>query len=376
MLCWDSLDNARIMEIPPLLEQLLTVTVENGASDLHIRSGRTPVIRLHGSLQSVDVPDLEVETVREMQEWLDSVQPVGVKDPYQLQRDVAIQHPELGRFRVSVFYERNRPAITFRHVKREIPELETLNLPSDLLRSLLRYPEGLILISGATGSGKSTTLAALLQDMGKRENKHVITLEDPIEYLFTDDHSVYTQREIGIDTEDFPRGLRAALRQDPDIIVIGELRDSDTFRVALRAAETGHLVISTTHAGNSSQTLERLLEFSTGDEVGLRRVSESLRGIVTQKLLPGMYGERVPALEFFRPGATSRDYIYRGDLPRIQDLLEESGEEGSFSFTTDLYRLVMEAKITKAVAMANCTNAKTLEMKLKGIIVGSGRTLD
>lgn len=364
------------MEIPHLLEQLLAITVENGASDLHIRSGRTPVLRLQGILQSVEVPALEIETVREIQNWLDSEQPVGVRDPHQLQRDVAIQHAEHGRFRVNIFYERNRPAITFRHVKRDIPPLDNLNLPTDLLRSLLHYPEGLILISGATGSGKSTTLASLLQDMGMRENKHVITLEDPIEYLFTDDHSVFTQREIGIDTEDFPHGLRAALRQDPDIIMIGELRDSETFRVALRAAETGHLVISTTHAGNTSQTLERLLEFCSGDEVGVRRVSESLRGVVTQKLLPGMFGERFPALEFFRPGVVGREYIYRGDLPRIQDLLEESGEEGSFSFTTDLYRLVKEARITKAVAMANCTNAKSLEMKLKGIIVGAGRTLD
>ncbi len=365
------------MDLINVLDGILELAVENHASDIHIRAGKPAILRINGQLQVIEMEGLSREQVFEILKYLEAQQPGQRRMEGALQKDFALLHPQYGRFRVNAFYERSVPALAFRRVKSHIPSLQELQLPTEPMRSLIRHSQGLILVSGATGSGKSTTLAALLNDMNQTTDNHVVTLEDPIEYLFEDNLSVFTQREVGIDTEDFPQGLRSALRQDPDIIMIGELRDAETFRVALQAAETGHLVISTTHAANSFQTMERILEFyePSYHEVILRRLSENLRGVISQKLLPGMDGKQIPVMELFKPGPGSRQLIRDADFSKIQDLLEEAGEDGSFSFTADFHRLVSEAKITKGIAMEYCPNPRALEMRLKGIVLNTGKII-
>lgn len=285
-----------------------------------------------------------------------------------------LQDSAIGRFRVSAFYQRGTPSIVFRHVKDSPPSFEDLNVRAEVLQKLALSKDGIVLVCGATGSGKSSTLAAMLNHLNHTVDKHIVTLEDPIEFSYTDDKCIFNQREIGIDAPSFELGLKAVLRQDPDVILVGEMRDKQTFETALHAAETGHLVFATLHASSVTQAVQRLFEFFPPDQQqGIQRqVSLSLRGIICQKLLPGLERGRVPLAEIMVVDSLAKKIIEEGQLEKLPAVIEAGEKAGSQSFNADILRLINEGKIAKQVGLDNSPNPKALEMNLKGIFLSSG----
>lgn len=358
-----------------LFNSLLQLAVENGASDIHIKSDKPAFLRLHGSLEPVDMDALKTEQVKE---FIESTVPEQFFEDWQtnLQVDYCYDLNDLGlgRFRVNGFYQRGLPSIVFRHVKDKPPSFEDLNHDPKVFKDLARSHNGIVLVCGPTGSGKSSTLAALLQYINNNFDKHIVTLEDPIEFNYTDDKSIFNQREIGIDSPSFALGLKAVLRQDPDIILIGEMRDADTFETALHAAETGHLVFGTLHAGNAQQAVQRLFEFFPIDQQPImrRQIAGALRATITQKLVPGMEGGRIPAVEIFVVDKLAESVIEDGAFEKIPAVIESGEDTGSKSFNKDLYRLIKAGMISKADGLEASPNPKALEMNLKGIFLSTG----
>lgn len=287
------------------------------------------------------------------------------------QVDFAHRAQGVGRFRVNAFHQRGSVSIVFRHIKSEIPTFEQLNLQPEPLLNLAQGKDGILLFCGATGMGKSSTMAAMLNWVNQNSEKHIVTIEDPIEYTFTDHRSVFNQREIGIDVPNFSKAIKSVLRQNPDIILIGEMRDAETFETAISAAETGHLVISTMHAATVAQAMTRLFEFFPADqrEQARRQIAGTLRGIICQKLIPAMDGGRVPSNEVLFADATIKNLILEGQFEKIQSLLESSSDSRTFSFNKDLYRLIRAGKITKSEGLRFSPNPQALEMNLKGIFI-------
>jgi twitching motility protein PilT len=284
------------------------------------------------------------------------------------QVDFAYFLEHAGRFRVNAFLQRGSVCMVFRHIKSKIPNLEDLG--DKTLTQFANAKDGIVLICGAAGSGKSTTMPCMLNWVNRNVAKHVVTLEDPIEYNFIDDKSVFNQREIGIDTPNFKKALRAVFRQNPDIILIGEMRDADTFETAMSGAETGHLVFTTLHAVSAQQAIMRLFEYFPPEkhELVQRKLSECLCGVIVQKLLPSLEEDsRVPAQEIMVADPVVTSMIKNGKFDKIQSLLDGSPESGSRSFNKELFRLVKEGKISKGDALKNSPNRQALEMNLKGI---------
>ena len=280
-----------------LLRELLTYAVKNEASDIHIKVDSPPAFRLHGTLKSIGERMLTIEEVTKM---VDTMVPSHLRSKYDEDREVDLSYSEseVGRFRVNIFFSHGTPTVAMRHVKTEIPTFEELSIP-DSLRDLALAPNGIVLICGTTGSGKSTTLAALIQHINSTLNRRIITIEDPIEYVFADKESIISQREVGLDTPSFNSALKHVLRQDPDVILIGEMRDAESFNAALGAAETGHLFFSTLHTSNASLSINRILDFFPAREREQVRMSlaANLRAVVCQRLIPAIQGGVVPAIE-------------------------------------------------------------------------------
>jgi twitching motility protein PilT len=288
------------------------------------------------------------------------------------QIDFAYTAENIGRFRVNAFHQRGTVSVVFRHVKSRVPTFKDLNLEEEPLLHLARAKDGIVLICGATGSGKSSTMAAILDWVNHNFDRHIVTVEDPIEFTFQDDKSVFNQREIGLDVPDFGTAIRSVLRQNPDIILIGEMRDRETFETAISAAETGHLVLSTMHASTVAQSLTRLFEFFPPEQqqAARRQISGSLCGIICQKLIPALEGGgRLPANEILNADSTIRTLILEGKFEKIQSLLESTGDSHTFSFNKDLYRLVKAGLISKADALRFSPNPQSLDMNLKGIFI-------
>lgn len=361
-----------------IFAQLLQLAVQNRASDIHVKSGKPAYLRIHGALQAVDMEPLSAHQVLQFIEYSC---PIPFFDRWQQdnQIDFSYKIDEVGRFRVNCFQQRGQPSIVFRYVKDQPPTFEQLNLDAKIFAKLCSYNDGIMLVCGATGAGKTSTLAAMLNHINYHQDCHIVTLEDPIEYNFSDIKSVFNQREVGIDTPTFATGLRAVLRQDPDVILIGEMRDAETFNTALSAAETGHYVFSTLHASNAQQAIQRLFEFYPPDEhLGLRRqLASSLRGTVTQKLLPRLQGEgMVPAVEVFVVDVLGRTILAEGRFDKIPSVIEAGSEVGSKSFNQDLYRLIKSATISRRVGLSASPNPKALEMNLQGIFLSEGSIVD
>ncbi len=356
------------------LQQLLAYAVKNGASDLHLTVGSPPAIRLDGEIRFVDTDAL---TPSDTEGFLNELMNDQQKQLFMERGDADLAHSVsgLGRFRVNVLKQRGSVGIIMRHVRGKILDFATLNLPP-ALNKIADIPRGLILITGTTGSGKSTTLASIVDWINQRKRMHIITLEDPIEFLHTNKKSIVNQREVTIDTKDFSVALRAAMREDPDVILVGEMRDAETFQAAISAAETGHIVFSTLHTTNCMLTIDRILDmFPSNMHQQVRsQISLQLRACISQRLVPSADGKgRVPAIEimFNNPGIAM--LIKENNLKQIPTALVAGQEDGMQTFNISLAGLVKAGLIREADAMIASDNPDELKMNLQGIFLSSGR---
>ncbi|MDX2188070.1 MAG: PilT/PilU family type 4a pilus ATPase [Opitutaceae bacterium] len=354
-----------------IFDELLRLAVESRASDVVIKTDRPGYLRISGGLQPVDMDPV---TSEQANAYVEAAMPAVFRDNWRVERqvDFAYAAKGIGRFRVNAFHQRGTVSVVFRHIKDHIPTFEELNLQADPLLNLAQGKDGILLFCGATGMGKSSTMAAMLNWINQNAEKHIVTIEDPIEYTFKDNRSVFNQREIGIDVPTFSKAIKSVLRQNPDIILIGEMRDAETFETAISAAETGHLVISTMHAATVAQSLTRLFEFFPAEQQAQarRQVAGTIRGIICQKLIPAMEGGgRMPANEILFADATIRNLILEGQNEKIQGLLESSSDSRTFSFNKDLYRLIKAGKISKNDGLRFSPNPQALEMNLRGIFI-------
>jgi len=362
------------MSVLETIHGLLSLAVENGASDVHIKSNKPAFLRLSGRLESVEMDPIAPAEVRE---FIEQSVPAEFHDIWVKNRQVDYSYnaPGVGRFRVNGFLQRGLPSIVMRHVSDHPPTFSDLNIDGETLAKLCTEKNGIVLLCGATGSGKSSTLAAMVNHINHSYDRHIVTLEDPIEYTYADVKSIINQREIGIDCPSFAQGMRSVLRQDPDVILVGEMRDRDTFETALQASETGHLVFGTLHASNAQQAVQRLFEFFPEErKLSLQRqLAGALRATITQKLLTAMEGGgRILVSEVFVLDALGRKTIQDGKFEKIEAVIEASEDNGSKTFNQDLFRLVKGGLISKADAIDNSPNPRQLEMNLKGIFLSSG----
>lgn len=363
------------MRAEEIINSLLKLAVENEASDIHIKSDKPGILRLNGILQEVD---MEPISAAESRDFIAETVPYKFKDDWEHngQIDYSYSIEGIGRFRVNGFFQRGTVSIVFRHVKDNPPTFDELNISNgEVLEKLCQMKDGIVLICGATGSGKSSTLAAMMNWINNNLNRHVVTLEDPIEFNFKDRKSVFNQREIGIDAPSFSQAMRAVLRQDPDIILVGEMRDKTTFETALTAAETGHLVLSTLHSSGSQQAVQRLFEFFPPEQqiIMRRQIAGSLKAVCTQCLIPSLEGDkRYPAIETFVIDSLGKNVIQEGQFEKIPAVVEAGKEIGSNTFNQSLYELVQAGMISKNDALKFSPNAKALEMNLKGIFLSTG----
>jgi len=357
-----------MMDLTPLLEQL----IDRGGSDLHLQPGDPPVIRVQGELIPLDGNRLSRE---DTQAAFEAISAARIREDYSRDgaADFAHELPGRARFRVNAFRERGDLAMVFRHIPVEIPAFETLGLPDTLLKIAME-PRGLVLVVGVTGSGKSTTLAAMINEVNEKLPVHVITVEDPLEFVHQDKTAIITQREVGHDTLSFANALRGALRQDPDVILIGEMRDAETVRTALASAETGHLVFSTLHTVDAVETLNRIIDFfEPHQQLQIRKqLASVLRAVVSQRIVPlASATGRCVAAEILVGNRTIREFIEQGkSFKDIVKLIEEGHDQyGMQTFDQALYDLYKAGKITAEIALMNATSAKDLKLRLQGLRV-------
>lgn len=348
--------------------EIFKAAIQRGASDIHFKSGDVVRARIHGALVPLTQQRLNSEQVRQLAMKLMPHDADRARIDQILDYDCSWGLPGLGRFRVNILRQRSSIMIVMRVIPIEIPTFDDLKLPP-VLREIADYERGLILVTGVTGSGKSSTMAAMINHINATKPMHIVTLENPVEFLHRDQRSSVTQRDIGTDTDSFMMGLRASLRQDPDVILIGEMRDKETIDTALKAAETGHLVISTVHTKNAVQTLSRLIAvFDPNEQEMIRiRLAESLQAVISQRLIPTRDGMgRVPACEIMRVTGTIRDCIRdQARLDEIFDLIEEGRSQyGSQSFDQHLMDLVKSGQVDFKVAKAAANNPTDFDLRM------------
>jgi len=340
------------------IDELLKEMVERNASDLHLKAGSPPVLRIDGELTLLDDPPLTPEDTKDVA--------ASIMTDKQIRRfsehneiDFAYSAPNLGRFRVNVYRQRGSISIAMRQVTTRIPSFEELHLP-EILKRLALEPRGLVLVTGTTGSGKTTTLAAMIDHINNTLRRHIVTIEDPIEVLHKDRKSIINQREIGLDTESYASALKYVLRQDPDVILIGEMRDSETVQAALTAAETGHFVMSTLHTIDATETVNRIIDFFPLHQQKQVRImlAGTLKGIISQRLLPRADGQgRVPAVEVMICTNRIRDFILDPDQSHlIHDAIAEGDFYGMQTFDQALLKLYEAGMITLADAAQVASN--------------------
>ena len=356
-------------------QDLLRFAVEHNASDVHIQASAPPMMRIAGQIRSVDSGALSND---ELRNFVASIAP----EAHQNDLDAAIVRgldfsyvvPGLSRFRCSAYAHLGTIGIVMRIIRSKIPSIDELFLPK-VIHDIALAQRGLTLLTGTTGSGKSTTLAAMIDLINQTHRTKIMTIEDPVEYIHTNKKALISQLEVGTDSPSFEQALRQALRQDPDIILVGELRDVETLRIALRAADTGHQVFSTVHSANAPQTVERIIAMFPASEhkLLLSQLAGSLEAIISQRLLPIHDGSRRPAVEILRGSAVTEKFILENRLAELADYME-TGEAGMQSFDQHLLMMYREDLISGTSALRWASNPEGLSMSMRGIKrVGGGR---
>ncbi len=355
-----------------LFKKILKIAVQGGASDIHIKTGTPVVFRINRELITIECP---VPTEQWLNQVVETITPVHLKKRLEEEREVDFSYyvPDLGRFRTNLFQQRGQWALAMRYVKSQIASFEELGL-LEQIKTIAEEHRGIILVAGSTGSGKSTTLAAMLEHINANFKRHVITLEDPIEFVFEDNQCVIEQREVGLDTMSFHHALKHVLRQDPDIIMLGEMRDDVTFGAAMSAADTGHLVISTLHTTTAAQSITRILDFFKADEREQvrRQLAGTLRAVICQRMVPTIDGRMTPALEILVNSPLVRKMLEENRLDKLTLAIETGGDDGMVTFNQSLFNLVKSGRITEKEALAKASNPQALEMNFKGIFLNEG----
>jgi twitching motility protein PilT len=358
-----------------LFQRILKTAVEGGASDVHLKIGTSVIFRINRHLIAIECP---VPTEEWMVGIVKQITPSHLRQRLEEQREIDFSYfiPDIGRFRTNLFQQRGQWCLAMRYVKTNVPSFEELGL-LEQIKSVAESPRGIVLLSGSTGCGKSTTLAAMIEHINASFKKHIVTLEDPIEYVFEDNQCVIEQREVGLDTLSFHHALKHVLRQDPDIIMIGEMRDSISFTAAMSAADTGHLVLSTLHTTNAAQSINRILDFFKADEREQirRQLSGTLQAVVCQRMVNTVTGGMTPALEILINTPTVRKLIEENRLDKLPAAIETGNEDGMINFNQALFNLVKEGKVTEKEALSKASNPQALEMNFKGIFLDEGRRI-
>lgn len=358
-----------------MLTEVLRQAIAAGASDIHIKRDQPPLFRVEKKLAPGPFEPIAVEQIRAI---VSEILPFHLRRDYDVRHEVDFSYKEdgVGRFRVSLYDGEGCPVMALRYVKDKIPALEDLNLPP-VLETLVTQRTGIVILSGTTGCGKSTTLAALIEQINLRLRRRIVTIEDPIEYAFTDKLSAITQREVGLDTESFAAALRHVLRQDPDVVLIGEMRDMDSVRTGITAAETGHLIFSTLHSGTAAAAVPRLLDMFPVEEQEQVRMAlaSNLSAIVCQRLVPTIGGGVIPAAEVMFNTPTVKKLIMKNQLNLLGAAIETGGEHGMQNFNQALFQLIKGGVVSEADGMRFATNPESLQMNLRGIFLDEGRKI-
>ena len=351
---------AAVLNTKPLFKLM----VEKKASDLFFTANAPIKIKIEGQIFPVNKNVLTPEVVRQTA--------MGLMSPEQRERflaeleiDFAISRPGLGRFRVNVFMQRGYPAVVLRYITADMPRLDALNLP-DIMRDLIMLKRGLVLVVGATGSGKSTTIAAMINHRNEGSSDHIVTIEDPLEFLHTNKRSIVNQREVGLDTKSFARALRGVMRAAPDVILIGEIRDRESMEAAISLAGTGHLVLATLHANNCAETLDRIINMFPREQHNqvFLDLSQYLKAVMAQRLVMGKDGKRVAAVEVMLNTPHIGELIKKGDVVGIKEAIIASGERGVQSFDVALHALVKQNRVTLEEALLHAYSRANLETKI------------
>lgn len=358
----------------PEVNKLFRMVMKHEGSDLHLKVGLPPMMRLKGVIRQMEMKPLSQE---DMERLLYPILQPRTREVLDKTGGTDFAHvigQDECRFRVNLFKQRGRLSLVARRVNTKIPTFEGLHLPPSI-EKLCHFDQGLIILAGITGSGKSTTIASMLDYINERERVHILTIEDPIEFMFTDKKAVINQREVGLDVSDWGTALKHAVRQDPDIILVGEMRDQDTFEAGIHAAETGHLVFGTIHASGAASTIGRILDLFPADmhHAVRQSLAFNLKAVVCQKLLasikPGV--QRVPTNEIMVINPTIRDLIIKGEDKKLSDAIRIGFVEGMLDFTESLRQLVERGDITKETALEVAPNPEQLKMAFKGIKVAT-----
>src|SRR5277367_6128578 len=355
-----------------LFQKIHKLAIDGGASDVHLKIGAPVIFRINRELIAVECP---FPTADWMNKIVAAITPDHLKKRMDEDREVDFSYfiPCLGRFRTNLFQQRGQWALAMRHVKTNVPSFEQLGL-LEQIKKIAQSPRGIALVAGSTGCGKSTTLAAMIEHINSNFKKHIITLEDPIEFVFEDNQCVIEQREVGLDTQSFHHALKNVLRQDPDIIMLGEMRDAVSFAAAMSAADTGHLVLSTLHTTTAAQSITRILDFFKADEREQvrRQLAGTLRGVICQRMVPTLDNKMTPALEIMINSPLIKKMLEENRLDKLTVAIETGTDDGMVTFNQSLFNLVKNGRVTEKEAMAKASNPQALEMNFKGIFLNEG----
>ena len=351
------------------IKQLLTFMKKHDSSDLFITVGRAPSFRINGAVKPAGKAILTDEAVKELAD--STMNEEQQKEFYQKKEmNLALCYPELGRFRVNIYYQREKIAMVIRKIEIDIMTIDDLKLP-EVLKDVSMAKRGLVLVVGATGSGKSTSLAAMINHRNENEEGHIITIEDPIEYVHEHKKCVISQREVGVDTDSFKDALKNTLRQAPTAILLGEIRDEETMEHAITFAETGHLCLATLHSNNANQAIERVINFFPPERHAqiYMQLSLNLKGVISQRLVKTVDGGRAAAIEILLGSARVSDVIKNADIDLLKEAIEKGAVEGMQTFDSALYKLYSDGRISMEEALSNADSPTDLKIKIK---MGSG----